>query len=84
MKYTFSFLQIVNWLLICKDTLRKITVEDIKQQSNKQQLIAKLKLQKQNLLIVKDILDRKVKLQGINAAFLKNLKQIKKDYGVED
>ena len=47
-------------------------------------LIAKLKIQKQKLLIVKDVLDRKTKLQGINSDFLRNLKEIKRAYGIED
>lgn len=82
MKYNFSFIQIVNWLLICRQSLEK-TLEEHKAQQNKQELIKKLKIQKEKLKLVKDILDRKVKLQGVNAEFLRNLKQIKKDYGIE-
>lgn len=82
MKYVFSFIQIVNWLLTCKSSLQSLASES--ESLSKAELIAKLKLQKQKLLIVKDVLDRKTKLQGINSDFLRNLKEIKRAYGIED
>jgi hypothetical protein len=82
MKYNFSFIQIVNWLFICKQSLDK-ALEEYRSAQNKEELIKKLKIQKEKLKLVKDILDRKVKLQGVNPEFLRNLKQIKKDYGIE-
>ena len=82
MKYSFSFIQIVNWLLICKDSLNKLAEES--DSLSKPEMIAKLQLQKQKLLLVKDVLDRKVKLQGINSDFLRNFKDIKSAYGIED
>ena len=39
---------------------------------------------KADLLLVKEILNRKVKLHGISPDFLKNLKAIKKEYGIEE
>ena len=68
MKYVFSFIQIVNWLLTCKSSLQSLASES--ESLSKAELIAKLKLQKQKLLIVKYVLDRKTKLQGINSDFL--------------
>lgn len=82
MKYNFSFMQVINWLLVCKNNLLKI--EEEKQNLTREELIYKLKLQKEKVLIVKDILDRKVKLQGINADFLRNFKEIKRSYGIKD
>lgn len=84
MKYSFSFLQIVNWLLMCRQNLASFNEELKRSDIDKQEIINKLKAEKRKLLLVKDALDRKVKFQGINAEFLRNFKQIKKDYGVED
>lgn len=82
MKYAFSFIQIINWLLTCKSSLQNLASES--KSLSKPELIAKLKLQKQKLLVVKDVLDRKTKLQGINSDFLRNFKEIKRAYGIED
>lgn len=84
MKYNFSFLQIVNWLIMCRQNLVIFNEEFKRGDTNREETINKLKAEKRKLLLVKDVLDRKVKFQGINADFLKNFKQIKKDYGVED
>lgn len=84
MKYNFSFLQVINWLVACKNNLLKIEEEIEKKTINDKQLIEKLKSEKRKLLLVKDILNRKTKLQGINTDFLKNFKKLKKDYGIED
>lgn len=84
MKYSFSFMQIVNWLLMCRQNLVKFNEELKRGDTNREETISKLKAEKRKLLLVKDALDRKVKFQGINADFLRNFKQIKKDYGVED
>lgn len=84
MKYSFSFMQIVNWLLLCRQNLATFNADLKRSETNREEIINKLKAEKRKLLLVKDVLDRKVKFQGINADFLKNFKQIKKDYGVED
>lgn len=84
MKYKFSFIQITNWLMICRQNLIKIREEASDNLSNKDEILKKLKKQKADLLLVKDILNRKVKLHGINPNFLKNLKEIKKEYGLEE
>lgn len=84
MKYKFSFLQVTNWLMICRQNLIKVREEANDNFKNKEEIIKKLKKQKADLLLVKDILNRKVKLHGISTDFLKNLKAIKKEYGIEE
>ena len=83
MKYNFSFIQVINWLYVCRNNLLNLSGEIKEGKYNKEEIINKLNIQKRNLLLVKDILNRKNKLQGINTEFLKNFKKIKKDYGVE-
>lgn len=84
MKYKFSFIQVTNWLMICRQNLMKVREEANEGFKDKEEIIAKLKKQKRDLLLVKDILNRKVKLHGISPDFLKNLKAIKKEYGIEE
>ena len=84
MKYKFSFIQVTIWLMICRENLMKIREEANDGFKNKQEIIEKLKKQKRDLLLVKEILNRKVKLHGISPDFLKNLKAIKKEYGIEE
>lgn len=84
MKYKFSFLQVTNWLMICRQNLYKIREEANEGFKDKEEIIKKLKKQKADLLLVKDILNRKVKLHGISPDFLKNLQAIKKEYGFEE
>ncbi len=84
MKYKFSFLQVTNWLMICRNNLKRIREEANEGFENKEEVIKKLKKQKADLLLVKDILNRKVKLHGISPDFLKNLKAIKAEYGIEE
>ena len=82
MKYNFSFIQVINWLFVCRQNLLD-TLEEHKKGANKEEIIKKLQIQKKKLEMVKDILDRKVKLQGVNKDFLKKFHQIKKDYGLD-
>jgi hypothetical protein len=84
MKYKFSFIQVTNWLMICRENLMKIREEANEGFEDKQIVIEKLKKQKRDLLLVKDILNRKIRLHGISPDFLKNFKQIKKEYGISD
>lgn len=84
MKYKFSFTQVTNWLMICRQNLLNIRNEANDNLKNKEEILKKLKKQKTDLLLVKDILNRKVRLHGISPNFLKNLKAIKKEYGIED
>lgn len=83
MKYNFSFIQVINWLVTCKNNLLKFEEEIKNNPQSKKDLLERMKAEKRKLLLVKDILDRKTKLQGVNAEFLKNFNKLKKDYGVE-
>jgi hypothetical protein len=69
--------------MICRENLLKIREEANEGFEDKQEIIEKLKKQKRDLLLVKEILNRKVKLHGISPDFLKNLQTIKKEYGLE-
>jgi hypothetical protein len=84
MKYKFSFIQVTNWLMICRQNLLKIREETEDEFKNKDEIIKKLKKQKSDLLLVKDILNRRVRLHGISPDFLKNLQAIKKEYGIQE
>jgi len=83
MKYKFSFLQIANWVYACKEDLKKILKLVQKNNYNKEDLIKKLELQKKQIIILRDILKRETKLQGIQKDFLRNLSKIKSTHGLE-
>lgn len=84
MKYNFSILQILNWLFLCKQQTKKLRLKLDEKNVDKQEIIKLLHAQRKNLLLIKDVFNRKTKLSGINPDFLRSFKQIKKDYGVED
>lgn len=84
MKYKFSFIQVTNWLMICRQNLMKVREEANEGFKNKEEIIEKLKKQKRDLLLVKEILNRKIRLHGISPDFLKNFKEIKKEYGIKE
>lgn len=83
MKYNFSFIQVINWLVVCKNNLLKLQSEVANTPLDKQALVEKLKAEKRKILLVKDILNRKIKLQGVNAEFLKNFNKLKEEYGIK-
>ena len=84
MKYSFNFLQVTNWLLVCRENIKKIRDQVLAEQISKEQAIELLMVEKRRISTLKDILHRKVRLHGISKDFLKSLKEIKKEYGVED
>ena len=84
MKYNFSFLQVSNWLLVCKRNTDQILEHYRLKNYNKAKAIEKLEAEKKKILILKDIINKQAKLAGIEPEFIKNLPQIKKEYGVED
>lgn len=84
MKYSFNFLQVTNWLLACRENIKKIRDAVLAEQISKEQAVEMLVNEKRRISTLKDILHRKVRLHGISKDFLKNLKEIKKEYGVED
>jgi hypothetical protein len=84
MKYNFNFLQVANWVYILRTKLREFRIKIDKENISKEQAIELLKSQKRQLELIKDILNKKARLQGIQPDFLKNLKEIKKQYGIEE
>ena len=84
MKNNFNFLQFTNWLLICRENIEKIKQDVLNENITKQEAIDRLMAEKRKIGILKDVLDRKVRLFGIQADFLKSLKELKKRYGLEE
>lgn len=84
MKYNFSFIQVANWIYLIRTKLKEFRVRIDKEKVSKQEAIQLLEQQKRQLELIKDVLNKKTRLVGIQADFLKNLKQIKKDYGIEE
>jgi len=84
MKYSFNFLQVTNWLMVCRENIKKIRDQVLAEQISKEEAVRLLTNEKRRISTLKDILYRKIRLHGISKDFLKNLKEIKKEYGVED
>jgi len=84
MKYSFNFIQVANWVYIIQDKLKKLRIRLDKEKIPKEEALRLLVAQKQQLELIKDILNKNVRLMGIQPDFLKNLKQIKKEYGIEE
>ena len=84
MKYSFNFLQVTNWLYVCRENIKKIRDQVLREEISKEKALEMLGNEKRRISTLKDILNRKVRLHGISSEFLKNLKEIKKEYGVED
>ena len=84
MKYKFNFVQIANWLFICRDNLLKVKEEAIQNKLSKEEVIEKLESQKKHLLLIKEVINRKIVLHGVSRDFLAKFKDIKKQYGIEE
>ena len=84
MKYSFNFLQIANWVYIIRTALKNFRLRLDEEKISKNETIQFLKSQKRQLELIKDILNKKTRLHGIQPEFIKNLKEIKKQYGVEE
>ena len=84
MKYSFNFIQVANWIYLLRTKLKEFRVKLDKEKIPKAEAIELLQQQKRQLELIKDVLDKKIRLMGIQSDFLKNLNQIKKDYGIED
>lgn len=84
MKYSFNFLQVTNWLLVCRENIKKIRDQVLNEQISKHDALLQLHAEKHKISVLKDILHRKTRLHGISKDFLHNLKDIKKEYGIED
>ena len=84
MKYNFNFIQVANWVYIIRTKLKEFRVRIDNEKVSKQEAIQILQHQKRQLELIKDILNKKSRLLGIQPEFLKNLKEIKKQYGIEE
>lgn len=84
MKYSFNFLQVTNWLIVCRENIKKIKDSVLSEQITKEKAIELLLSEKNKITKLKDILHRKVRLHGVSKDFLNNLKEIKKEYGIEE
>jgi hypothetical protein len=84
MKYKFNFIQIANWLFICRQNLLKIKESILNNDITKEEAIQKLESQKQHLLLIKDIINRKIMLHGIQKDFIINYLNFKKELNIED
>ena len=84
MKYSFNFLQVTNWLLVCRANIKRIRDQVLSEEITKEQALVQLLAEKNKIAALKDILHRKSRLHGVSKGFLQNLKDIKKEYGIED
>jgi hypothetical protein len=84
MKYSFNFIQVANWVYIIRTKLKEFRLKIDKEKVSKEEALELLKSQKRQLELIKDILNKKARLQGIQPDFLKNLKEIKRQYGIEE
>ena len=84
MKYSFNFIQVANWVYIIRTKLREFRTKIDKEKVSKQEALELLNSQKHQLELIKDILNKNTRLIGIQPEFLKNLNQIKKEYGIEE
>jgi hypothetical protein len=84
MKYSFNFIQVANWVYVIRTSLKDFRVRLDEEKVSKQEALTLLNNQKRQLELIKDILNKKANLLGIQHSFLKNLKEIKKSYGIED
>ena len=84
MKNKFNFLQFTNWLIICRDNIIQIREQVLKEEISKEEALEKLKGEKRKIGILRGVLDRNVRLHGVQKDFLKKLKDLKKEYGIED
>jgi hypothetical protein len=84
MKSSFNFIQVANWVYLLRTKLKEFRVRIDKEKISKEEALYILNSQKHQLELIKDILNKKARLQGIQPEFLKNLKEIKRQYGIEE
>jgi hypothetical protein len=84
MKNRFNFIQVANWVYLIRTNLKAFREKLDKEKVSKQEALELLQQQKRHLELIKEILNKKVNLLGIQPDFLKNLKEIKKMYGIEE
>lgn len=84
MKYSFNLIQIANWVYVIRTKLKDLRVRLDKEKISKEEALHILHAQKQSLELIKDIINKNTRLLGIQKNFLKNLKNIKKEYDIEE
>lgn len=84
MKNSFNFIQVANWVYIIKTKLKQFRLRLDTEKVSKEEALEILKTQKRQLELIKGMLNKNVRLVGIQPDFLKNLKTIKKEYGIEE
>lgn len=83
-KNSFNFIQYTNWLLVCRENILKIKQQILNDELTKEEAINKLISERKKISILRDVLDKKARLHGIQKDFLTKLNQIKKEYGIDD
>jgi hypothetical protein len=71
-------------MYVCRENLFNIRKDILDEKLSKNEAIEKLQAQKRHLLLIKDIVNRKTFLHGIQPDFLRNFKKIKEMYGIND
>ena len=84
MKNSFNFIQLANWVYVLRTKLKEFRTKLDKEKVSKQEALNLLIMQKRQLELIKEILNKKTRLMGVQPDFVKNLKEIKKSYGIED
>jgi len=84
MKYNFNFIQVANWVYVIRGKLKDFRLRLDKEKVSKQDALENLNAQKKYLQLIKDILERNIRLVGVQKDFITNLKDIKKQYGIEE
>jgi hypothetical protein len=84
MKYSFNLIRIANWVYVIRTKLKDLRVRLDKEKISKEEALQLLTTQKKRLELIKDVLNKNTRLLGIQPEFLKNLEQIKKEYGIEE
>jgi len=74
MKFKFNFLQIANWIYILKSKHLEINTQSIDLIDNQIRLLE----------LIKDVINRKKYLSGIQKDFLKNLKKVKDELDIKE
>jgi hypothetical protein len=71
-------------MYVCRQNLFNLRIDVVKEKISKNEAIEKLQAQKRHLLLIKDIVNRKTFLHGIQPDFLRNFKKIKEMYDIKD
>jgi hypothetical protein len=84
MKYSFNFIQVANWVYIIRTKLKELRLRLDKEKISKEEALQLLTAQKYQLELIKDIINKNTRLLGVQKDFIANLKEIKKQYGIEE